>query len=260
MPMLHVLLSILLAAPMAQTREPKPAEPARVASAVAALKTAFEKGKPEERVAAIVAEQEVVEPSVLAWFAKGLKDPDSTVRNAAAEALRFARHPAALSALEDALKRERKASKDVEWLTKLTKCVGQHQSASSVPLFAENAFQPQAPTLIDARIFALANTRSRPALEELIGLIRTVGRERLQPYMPTLRLALMVVTGVDKGVSQDAWMAWWNDHKAKFEIPKDMPALPKDLLRRWNVFWGLDVVRERPKKRGERGDDPEAGG
>jgi hypothetical protein len=258
--MLHLLLSILLAAPAAQTREPKPAEPARVASAVAALKTAFEKGKPEERAAAIVAQQEVVEPSVLAWFAKGLKDSDATVRDAAAEALRFARHPAALAALEEALKRERRSGKDVDWLTKLTKCVGQHQSASSVPLFAENAFQPQVAKLIEARILALANTRSRQGLDELIGLMRTVGREKLQPYMPNMRLALMVVTGVDKGVSQDAWMAWWNDNKAKFEIPEEMPALPKDLLTRWSYFWGLDVVRDRPKKRGERGDDPEAGG
>jgi hypothetical protein len=258
--MLHLLLTLFLAAPAAQTREPKPAAPERVATAVAVLKAAFEKGAPEERAAAIVAHQEVVEPNVLAWFAKGLRDSDPTVRDAAAEALRFARHPAALEALEDALKRERKSAKDLPWLTKLTKCVGQHQSESSTPLFADNLFQPENPKLIDARIFALANTRSRRGLEELIGMMRTVGRDKLQPYMPNVRLALMVVTGVDKGVSQDAWMAWWNDNKSSFEIPEAMPALPKDLLTRWNYFWGLEVTRDRPKKRGERGDDPEAGG
>src|SRR5688572_20721191 len=121
--MLHLLLTLFLAAPAAQTREPKPAAPERVATAVAVLKAAFEKGAPEERAAAIVAHQEVVEPNVLAWFAKGLRDSDPTVRDAAAEALRFARHPAALEALEDALKRERKSAKDLPWLTKLTKCV-----------------------------------------------------------------------------------------------------------------------------------------
>jgi len=253
------LLAALLLAPSPQTKEPAPVDAARVARAVAALEKAFDKGKTDERVSAVVAHQEVVDVAVLAWFVKGLKDSDAKVRNACEDALRFARHPDALSALQDALKRERKLGKDVERMTRLTKCVGQHQSESSIPLFADNAFQPEDAKLIEARILALGNTRSRRACEELIGLMRTAGRQRVQPYMDSFRLALIVLTGVDQGVSQDAWMAWWNDNKSKFELPQTMPALPKDMFKRWNNYWGLDAATGRTTKRGDRGNDPESG-
>ena len=255
--MLSLMCAIALALPCPQTREPAPATPERIAAAVKELEAAFSKGKPEERAAAIVSNQEVVDAQVVAWFVKGLKSGDKPVRDAAAEALRFARHPDALSALQDALKRERKLGKDLEFLTRLTKCVGQHQSESSIELLADNVFQPREHRLIEARILALGNIRSRRACEELIGLMRTADRERVQPFMEAFRLALMSITGVDQGLSQDAWMAWWNNSKSTFEPPRPAPPLPREMQRRWNYYWGLDAPKGREKRRGERGDDPE---
>ncbi len=257
--MLHALALAGLMLLAAQTRDPAPLEKGRVDQAVAALKQAFEKGAPKERAAAIVEHQEVIDPAVIAWFAKGLKDADTSVRDAAAQALRFARHADALTALQDALKRELKSGKDFEQRIKLIKCVGQHQSPTSIPLFAEDPFRHPGGGLLEAQVLALANTRTQRGLEQIVGMMRTASREHVQNHMATFRLALVVLTGVDQGLSQDAWMKWWNDNKQRIQIPPQMPALPEDMLNRWNAYWGLEYVRARAKKRGERGDDPESG-
>lgn len=257
--MLHALALAGLMLFAAQTKDPAPVEKARVDRAVAALKLAFEKGAPKERAATIVEHQEVVDPTVIALFAKALKDSDPAVRDAAAQALRFARHADALTALQDALKRELKVGKNLEERIKLLKCVGQHQSATSIPLFIDDPFRHPDGRVVEAQVFALANTRTERALEEIVGMMRTASRQHVQNHMATFRLALIVVTGVDQGLSQDAWMKWWNDNKQRIQIPAQMPALPKEMLDRWNGYWGLEYVRARAKKRGERGDDPESG-
>jgi hypothetical protein len=242
-----------------QTRDPIELEPGRVEQAVTALKLVFEKGAPADRRAAIVEHAQVVEPKVIALFAKALKDSDPQVRDAAAQALRFARHPDALTALQEALKRELKTGKLGDERVRLIKCVGQHQSASSIPLLVDDPFRHSDGRVLEAQVYALANTRTPKALEELIGMLRTASREKVQPHMHVFRLALIVITGVDQGLSQDAWMAWWNDNKQRISIPAQMPALPKEMLDRWNAYWGLEYVLARPKKRGDRGDDSESG-
>lgn len=256
---MHALLMLGLFALGPQTREPAPTTPERIAQAVDELKRGLASNKPEERRAAIVTNSEVIDPTVVELVAKGLRDGDATVRDAAAEALRFARHPAALTALSDALKRERKSDKDPAWHAKLLKCVGQHQSESAVALLAEKPLQHADASVDEAQILALGNTRSRAGVEALFGMMRSASREEVQKSMPHLRLSLMVATGVDHGLSQDAWTAWWNTNKAKFTPPREMPALPLEMLNRWNGYWGLEYVRPREKKRDERGDDPERG-
>jgi hypothetical protein len=51
--MLNLILAALLVAPCAQTKEPQPADAARIELAVTELERAFQKGKPEERATAI---------------------------------------------------------------------------------------------------------------------------------------------------------------------------------------------------------------
>ncbi len=58
--------------------------------------------------------------------------------------------------------------------------------------------------------------------------MRVAGRENVQNNMGHFRTALMVLTGVDKGTSQDLWIEWWNG-----------------------------IRYDRGKKRGDRGQDPE---
>jgi hypothetical protein len=100
-----------------------------------------------------------------------------------------------------------------------------------------------------------------------MGLMRKVGPLRSRPAMGEFRLALAVLTGVDMGESQEAWTAWWNDNKQSVRVSIDPPQIDKPLQMRWNAYWGLETVRERPREREERGkrdgalgSPPDAGG
>jgi hypothetical protein len=92
--------------------------------------------------------------------------------------------------------------------------------------------------------------RHRDSVEGVIGLMRKVGRHRAQRHMEDVRTALMVLTGVDHGRSQDAWNEWWNDNKRTLEIQAEPHALPKKAQREWDRYWGLEPAEEeRPAKR-----------
>jgi hypothetical protein len=85
--------------------------------------------------------------------------------------------------------------------------------------------------------------------------MRLVGKGQLAGRMGDFRMALMRLTGVDKGKSRDAWVAWWNDNKKKLELPKEAPRLPEAMQRRWDVYWGEPHERSRDTKREDRGGD-----
>ena len=91
-----------------------------------------------------------------------------------------------------------------------------------------------------ARILGIARIRSRDSVEALIKAMRLGGNERnrgrksrvsepRQRFMPYARLALAVLTGVDKGTSKDAWQKWWKDNKRSFRISKQRPPLSGEL-------------------------------
>ena len=255
-----VLTALLTLAPAAQEPQVAPPEPALVKSAVTEITLAFTKGKSPERIEAITKFAKVVDASVIKCIVKGLSDSDAKVQGAAIDALRYMQHPDALTALQDALKRdktEKKFEKDVDLCTKLIKGIGQHGSKDSIKLLADNALGGSEFKVFEARILSLGNIRAKESVEELLALMRTMGREKMQPYMATFRMSLMVLTGADQGVSQDTWMTWWNEHKGDFKVAASAPPLPKDMQLRWDYFWGNEIVRERSKKRGDRGDDPE---
>jgi hypothetical protein len=255
--MLSLMLSAVLslAAAPQEAKAPPTAEEIKVA--VTELTDAFTKGKAPDRVIAIQKNARVVDAKVIEVIAKGLKDSETSVLDASIEALRFMQHPDALDALQSAVAREKRLEKMPETFSKLLKAIGQHGSPRSIALLADNALSSPDYKVIEARLLGLANIRDKQSVEQLIGLMRVAGREKLQPYMATFRLALMQLTGVDQGLSQDGWMGWWNDHKKDVAIPAVAPALPKEMQQRWDYYWGREVERPRTKKRGDRGNDPE---
>jgi PBS lyase HEAT-like repeat len=259
--MLHLLLTALLTlAPTVQTPVATPPDPAAVKSAIAELTDAFAKGKSPERIEAITKNSKVLDAAVIKCIVKGLTDDDTKVQGAAIDALRYMQHPDAFTALQDMLKRdktEKKIEKDVELFTKLIKGVGQHGNKASIALLADNVFGNTDYKVAEARVLALGHIREKESVEQLIGLMRTAGRDKVQAFMGNFRLALMVLTGVDQGASQDTWMTWWNEHKNDFKVPAAAPQLPKEMQMRWDYYWGNEITRERNKKRGDRGDDPE---
>ena len=188
----------------------------------------------------------------------GLRHADRGVAMASVQALGMLDHPAALKQLHSLSKRDRKKlAKDPELSVSLVKAIARHGNADSISYLARDLFGAKDPSIAHARIVALGGIRSTRSVEELMGLMRGSARHKVQPYMKDFRLALVVLTAVDAGESQDLWMSWWSDNKKTLKVPAKPPVLPKDLQRRWDSFWGNQRQYERQKRRGERGDDPE---
>jgi len=257
------MLKLVLTAAMAISllpQEPRVPEPSEIEAALTRLREAFKQGDAPERVSAIEAATSVLDGDVIAWIARGLRDSEPSVVTAAIESLRYMDHPDALVCLHAMYKRDKKLRKDEEMLVRLLKAIGQHGSTSSIPVLNDSPFSSPYARVVQARVLGLANIRDKDSLEALMGLMKLAGRHQIQNHMRSFRLALMVLTGTDEGQSQDAWMSWWNDNKRKLVVDPKPPALPKDLQEQWDTYWGNPMVRERGKKRGDRGNDPEGNG
>ena len=253
--MLKLLPLLLFVAPaFAQT--PTPANAETVEKTITALKDASKKPV-DERVAVIRAAADVVDVKVIKEVASGLRDRDDAIKTATIEALRFMQHPSALDALHNTLKRDKKLRKNAELHAALIRAVGQHGSPESIDLLVDNLFAGDDYGVIRARIAALGNVRDKQAVDALFRLMKSGGRRRVQPFMKSLRLSLMVLTGADQGESQDLWHSWWNNNKKTLEVAQKEPRLPAKDQRDWDRFWGRERTYQRNKKRGERGQDPE---
>lgn len=247
-------VAALAAAPQSPPEEPSPE---RVAAAVEALRAAFGRGDSAARLEAIQAASEVVHEDVVALVAKGIKDSDEVVRDASIEALRRMPHEDALDALHATYKRDRSIKKSPESYARLLRAIAQHGSEGSLRYLTDGSLTGSDYIVARARILGLAGIRSPKSVEALMDMMRSAGRHQVQVYMDDLRLALQALTGVDQGKVQDAWFAWWNDNKKKVVVAPELPPLPKDARRRWDVFWGNRYANQRQRKRGDRGRDPE---
>lgn len=251
-----LLLSLTLAAALYAPQQPAPPpDPLKVKAAVAELARAFEKGLASECVAAIQNATPLIDASVIEGIARGLKSGDKLVVSAALEALRAMPHAKSSSALVGVFERDKKLRKDPELAVKLVKAIGQHQFASTREVLAAGGVNDDAGPVIEARILAIANVRSVESVETLIAMMRTAGREKIAPYLPTFRVALMRLVGEDAGHTQEAWMSWWGEHKKGLEVSAQAAPMPREQQLRWDSFWGNEIDQGRSKKRGERGND-----
>lgn len=255
--MLSFVLTAALALPALQDDDKGP--PAgEVSAALERLDTAFSKGAAVDQIQAIESAVPVVAPAVIeALVDNGLRNKERDVRRATIGALGLMVHEDALDELHRVLKRDKKITKDPEVFELLIKSIGRHASPSSVDLLSKNVFKVPENRVVRARILALGNIRTNESLEALVGLMRVTRREKVQNNMEHFRTSLMILTGVDKGKSQQLWMGWWNDNKKTFEVGEKAPRLPKKMQQAWDMYWGRGRTYERGKKRGERGQDPE---
>jgi len=256
--MIHLLFAcaLLLPAPVQdekKTDEADVLDPKVVAAAVEDLEQAFKKGEAADRIAAIERQSKVVDGGVVDWIAKGLKDKDEKVKAAAIEALRWMRHPHSLDALHTAYKKQKDLAKNAELYAALIRAFAQHGDVRSIDLLRDNPLNKVDVRVARARIYGLGMIRSADSVEALMGLMHVAGRWKIQSVMKDFRVSLMVLTGADQGLSQDAWTSWWNNNKKTFEVPREQPELPRQVQNGWNRYWGLEVERERPEKRRERG-------
>ena len=258
--MLNLLIAAsLVALPSVQDPEPQPSppDPEVLEKALEELEQAFEEGEAADRIAAMEAHRKVLDPEVIAWIAKGLKDKDPKVQAAAIGTLRFQPHPEALKALHELYKRDKKLRKDDQLTAKLLKAIGQHGSPDSIDVLTDDVSENRTMGCVQARILGLGNIRSEESVEELMGLMKKAGRWKIQHVMEEFRLALCHLTGADRGESQEAWQAWWNDNKKTFEVAARPAVMPRQLQRRWDLYWWQDAPPElRPQRdREKRGGD-----
>lgn len=253
-------LAMLGAPAAAAPLQDSPPTEEEVAEAVEQLELAFKKGKSPERIAAIGASSDVLHVDVVERIDKGLRDKDPEVQAAAIEALRFMDFPAALESLHACYKRDRKLMKHEELSGALLKAIGQHGSKTSIAVLSDDPFSSRNHKAIQARILGLGNIRDPESVEELMGLMKKVGRHKAQPYMGEFRLALMALTGVDQGKSVDLWIKWWNDAKRDLVVGEVAPKLPQKDQNRWDYYWGIEREYERDERRRKRGDDGDGGG
>lgn len=205
------------------------------------LTKALEKGAGvEDALSAVRTAVAVVDPRVIVVLdTKGLRHPEAAVRDAAVEALGRMDHPDALKALHEALKRDKKELHAAPPRhAALLRALARHGKESSIPDLVEDAFQSTDRLVITARILGLARIRSPKSVDELIQLVRSSHRSWEGGQMPDFRLALVVLTGADKGTDRQLWVNWYGDNKGRLVVPPVPPELPPDLRKRWNSYWG----------------------
>lgn len=241
-----------------------PPSKAEVEAMVTQLRAAWKAKDAGLKVTAITAAKDVVHPKVIKEVARGLKDKEAAVRSAAIDALRWTAHPDSLKALTAVWKKDKDLRKDVELAAPFLKAIGQHGALSSLKLLTDKPLENTAQKALQARILSIGNIRSVKAIEALIDMMakggnagRRGGRARGGRNRNDYRVALTVLTGVDLGADMDSWKKWWDKNQKGYKVKPKMPALPRDVERNWNLFWGIVEESARGTEREDRGDGPE---
>lgn len=253
-----MLTSLLLAcAPLffvVQDRKAAPSEEQVTATCAALEKALAKDAKSGDSTAALRAAIEVVDARVIDVLAsKGLRHADLELRGAVVEVLARMDHPDALKALHQMLKRDEKELEEAPpRQAALLRAIARHGKESSIPDLVADAFQSPDRGVVAARILGLGHIRSSKSVDELIRLMRSAPRARVGDHMQEFRLALVVLTGEDKGTDQELWINWYGDHQSKLDIEAVEPELPRELRRRWYQYWGIqDEDGDEAGKRGK---------
>lgn len=258
--MLNLLATaVLIACPVAVDDDEGPS-PEEVRAAVAELEEGLEAEELADRTLALQRAALVVHPDVIEVVVDAIRDDEQDVRRAALEALRWMHHEDALDALHGQLKKNKKLKKEPELYALLIKAIGQHANPESVDLVSDDLFSVRDEDVVRARIRSLGRIRSEDSVAALIDIMRSAKRKDVQRYMGDLRVSLMVLTGVDNGLDQDRWTAWWNDNKRDLEVREQPHLLPENEQRMWSYYWGDERPMTRGERREDRGDDPETDG
>ncbi|MEX1024529.1 MAG: hypothetical protein WD226_05575 [Planctomycetota bacterium] len=242
-----------------ESKLPPPPSKEQVEAAVDALEAAYRSKEPAKVVAAIDGARAVLHADVIELVADGLKDKSLEVQDASIDALRWMEHPDALSALLKHWKKNKALRKDVERAPSVLKAIGQHADASSLDVLTDNVFENPTHKVVQARLLALGRIRDVEAIDTLMDLMAKRGGGRGGrggnggAFMNDFRMALTVLTGRDLGRDANAWRKWWSDNEKGFEVPPELPELPRDVEILWKGYWGLEDDTRRGNRREDRG-------
>jgi hypothetical protein len=254
-----LLCSLLLVLPQEPEKEKGP-DPVKVAEASAALEAAYRTHDMKALQAALESTHSLPDPGLVKQVARCLADDRREVKLATLQALRWIDHKDALDVLHRALKEKDWGANSEIGIAHL-RAIGQHADPSSIAILSRDPFTPDDAPCLRARIFALANVRTTAALEAILEIMGVSaggaqGR-RVGVVMKDVRVALILLTGVDQGLAPELWERWWRENKKGFRMASEPPLLPKELRESWDAFWGQQQYYERDRRREDRGKDPE---
>jgi hypothetical protein len=219
-------------------QEPERKERPTAADVAEQLRLAFERGSAPQRVVALRASAAHADAAVVAQARRGLGDRDTEVRLAAYDALGRNAHAAAFEALlahhKDKRKELRALDRDLPAL--LTALARRGDARALAPLGDDVQAQRLVPT-IRARMLGFARIRDKGSIEGLMKLVEHVGFVDMHNHLEDFRLAMVVLSGVDRGRSVEAWRAWWNGVKQDFVPAERGPELAAQDASRWRDFW-----------------------
>lgn len=220
--------------------------PAQVEEAVTAIKAAFD-AKDEEALAETLQRFGGVQSkAVVHEIARGLTSRTPRVRWVTIDVLGWSRYEPALKQLHRLLARERDLPLEDEALfAHLLKSIGRHSDKSSIEVLADHPLRGLTYASGRARILGLARIRSKDSVEELMKAMvlagdrpRRRGGDSVVPrFLQDFRLALMILTGEDKGPSKQAWLDWWRDAKKTFKPSDSRPTIPAAARAIWEEYW-----------------------
>jgi hypothetical protein len=259
--MIPLLITALLMVPAAQDKAPEkgPAkgaqqaavDPKRAQAAIAELDLAFKGGQSADRIQAIQKNTDVVDAGVIERIAKGLKDKDVAVKQAAIEALGRMRHPDSVKALTAFYQADKKAlTADEATFPLLLKALGRLGDPSSVAILSDSPFSSKNFPSIQARLYGLGNIRTIESVDALVGFMKLGSERDFQALMGEWRVALVHLTGADNGDSIQLWQKWWREKKKDFKLAQQASPMSPDLQMKWDAYW-VSATKQEPETKRE---------
>ncbi|MGD2017541.1 MAG: HEAT repeat domain-containing protein [Planctomycetota bacterium] len=240
--------------PKGDDKETRKERAAKEKAAVARLKAGLKSDQANERQAALVDAAETPYPAVIKALGDAVSDRDPQVAMIAAELLGRMEQQEAVETLRRCATRGKKAlAKNPELQREVIRAIGRHRDPKSISMLIKGAFSEKDRATGRARVFAVANLRSKESAAAIFGEMRKADEKRLRGWLASIRPALIHVTGTDAGQDPARWLQWWESNRRTFEVPEQPPKLTGTFAEQWARFWGEDRTYERRKKRGDRG-------
>lgn len=227
---------------------------AKEKAAVAKLSAGLKSDQANERQGALIDAARTPYPKVVKALGEVIGDEDPQLGMIAAELLGRMEQEDAYEALRRCATREKKRlAKHPELLEEVIRGLGRHRDPRSAKMLIKGAFDDENRMVGRARVFAVANLRSKEAAAAIFGEMKKKDVRRLNGWIQPIRPALIHVTGKDVGKDPARWLQWWEANRRTFEVPEQPPRLTAEHAEQWARFWGEERTYERRKKRSDRG-------